>query len=370
MKQILSIFLTGALFIPMLQQITGRLTIRPLHGDIVIVERPALNWNNWIKGSYQQQADEYLKANYGCQPFFIRLNNQIQYSLFNKIKAKNVIEGKEGYLYEENYIKAYFGTDFIGDDSVSIRINNLIRLRDTLQKSGTELLIILAPGKGSFFPEYFPDNWKNVKKDRTNHEAYKTQLSKSNLHFIDMKTWIDGMKDTSRYPLFPKCGIHWSKYGEYLAADSLIKYINHNHLAKVGGMRLDKIEISEKNKDGDYDIGEGMNLLCDLNTYPMAYPKYDFDTISKEKNDRILMISDSYYWELFNKGMSDKSFGRGQFWFYNIQIYPDSYDHQLLTTDLDNYVTELSRNKLVILMSTDANLYRFPFNVDSYTFGK
>ena len=107
---------------------------------------------------------------------------------------------------------------------------------------------------------------------------------------------MDGMKGKSKYPLFPKCGIHWSKYGEYLAADSLIKFIRQYQLANVGGVEFEKVEMSATNNDGDYDIGEGMNLLFSLDTYPMAYPVYQFDSLNCEKNDRVLVISDSYYW--------------------------------------------------------------------------
>jgi hypothetical protein len=35
------------------------------------------------------------------------MNNQLAFSLFNKAKANGAVVGKENYLYEENYIKAY-----------------------------------------------------------------------------------------------------------------------------------------------------------------------------------------------------------------------------------------------------------------------
>jgi hypothetical protein len=80
---------------------------------------------------------------------------------------------------------------------------------------GKQVLVILAPGKASYFPEFIPDEMATITKLNTNYEGYKAELKESTVPFIDAHQWFRNMKDTSRYPLFPKCGIHWSKYGEY-----------------------------------------------------------------------------------------------------------------------------------------------------------
>ena len=66
----------------------------------------------------------------------------------------DVVIGKENYLYEKGYIDAFFGVDFIGHDSIAISAYKLKMIQDTLAKLNKTLLIILAPGKGDFFPEY------------------------------------------------------------------------------------------------------------------------------------------------------------------------------------------------------------------------
>lgn len=356
----MSILLVVLLLLPLTQQYLSFSTVKPLSGDIAEVQRPDFTWDSCIKGAYQQQRDEYWKANFGFQPFFIRLNNQVHYSIYNEIKAKNVIEGKNGYLYEANYIRALLGIDFIGNDLVKETTQDLQQLRTFLNANGSELLILLAPGKGSFYPEFIPEEYQKIAKQKTNYEAYLKALASTDIPTLDFKAWFEELKTEVNYPLFPQAGIHWSKYGEYRAADSLLRYINANQLAQVGKTKLKGIHLSNENKDGDYDIGEGMNLLWSLSTFPMAYPDYHF--VGDDKADRVLVISDSYYWGLFNRGMSKNCFGNGSFWFYNDGIYPESFESEIRTHDVD-YKKELLKNKLVIIVSTDANLYRFPFGV-------
>jgi hypothetical protein len=63
---------------------------------------------------------------------------------------------------------------------------------------------------------------------------------------------------------------------------------------------------------------------------------------------------------MFNYGFSRDLFGDGEFWYYNKQIYPDSYTTPLEVKDID-IRAKAEENDVIILLSTDANLYKFAF---------
>jgi hypothetical protein len=71
-------------------------------------------------------------------------------------------------------------------------------------------------------------------------------------------------------------------------------------------------------------------------------------------------VADSYYWGMFNYGFSRDLFGKGQFWFYNNEIYPESFYEQTLVGNVD-IKAEVEKNDFIVLMSTDANIYKFAF---------
>ena len=168
------------------------------------------------------------------------------------------------------------------------------------------------------------------------------------------------MKKSTPYPLFAKAGIHWSKYGEFLAADSLLQKISEIRNASMPNLVLDQVVVDEVNRDGDYDIGEGMNLLFDLPTFPMGYPQFHWDWDTSQTQQIVTFISDSYFWGMFNYGFSRDLFGDGEFWYYNKQIYPDSYESPIEVKDID-IRAKAEENDVIILLSTDANLYKFAF---------
>ncbi|MEZ5195368.1 MAG: hypothetical protein R2764_02890 [Bacteroidales bacterium] len=212
------------LLLPAFQQFTTIFKLEPLHGVIVEQELPALTKTDWFEGGFQQKMNTFIDQNYGFRPFFIRLFNQIDYSFFNKAHGAGIVIGKNKYLFESWYIWAYHGDRFIGEQKIRDNVRKLSAIRKKLKESGTELFIVLAPGKGHYYPEYIPDYMKKPVKE-TNNEYYEKILAEFDLPVFDANLWFLSLKDTIQYPLFPKTGTHWSDYAAVLASDSLLNFI-------------------------------------------------------------------------------------------------------------------------------------------------
>ncbi len=347
------------LLLPMLQAALTLFELKPLAGAVETVEKPTFTFTDWKTGDYQKAYEKYMTANFGFRSTMIRINNQKMYSLFSEAKANGVIIGKENYLFEKNYLKATLGTDYIGEKAIQTQVDKLKQIQDTLQQLNKNILMVFAPGKATFFPEYMPDYCKKQQRSKTNYKSYLAAMQLAQINFVDFNQWFVEMKPKSIYPLYGKAGIHWSKYGEYLAADSLIKVVGKLTKSPMTRLVLEKIEVKKENEQGDYDIGDGMNLLFPMNTYPMAYPTFHFEK-QKVAPPKVLFVADSFYWGMFNAGFSKEVFGDGQFWFYNQEIYPDSYITPKTVADI-NIQEEVEKNELVVLVCTDANLFKFAF---------
>jgi hypothetical protein len=358
------------LLLPMLQASLTIFKLEPLKGAIETFEKPDFTFETWKTGEFQKNYEKYLDNNFGFRSTFIRINNQQAYSFFNEAKANGVIIGKENYLFEKNYLKAYLGTDYIGEKAIESQVFKLKKIQDTLQKLNKDLLMIFAPGKGTFFPEYMPDYCAKQKRSKTNYAGYLSAMKSQKINYLDFNQWFLNMKSKSKYPLYGKAGIHWSKYGEYLAADSIIEVIGKMRKTAMTKLVLDKLEVKKTNEQGDYDIGEGMNLFFMMDTYPMAYPTFHYEKPkNKQKAPKVLVVSDSYFWGMFNAGISREVFDDGQFWFYNQEIYPDSYESPKNVNDI-NIQSEVEKNEVVVLICTDANLFKFAFGFVDQLYAK
>lgn len=331
---------------------------RPLSGGYEKAEKPKLTLNNWLDRGYQDSADRYVKLAEGAGPAFTRLGNQIRFSLFKSPSARFVIVGKDNFLYEENYIHTYYGEDYIGQDSISKTLDKLKFLQDTLHRLGHELVVLLCPGKGAFYPEYIPDKLRKPETTRTNMLGYVAGLPQHHINHIDFYTWFLGQKHRSPYPLFPKYGTHWSNYAEFLVADSISHYLGALMHRPMPRMTIKKIEMSSEPQGRDDDIAQGLNLWKSLEPYPMAYVKEkQIDTAAHMPAG--LVIADSFFWGGFGMGLNRLYFGDTDFWYYNEDWHRETGEPKKVS-DLD-LSKELQSHEVILIMFTDANAYRAGF---------
>jgi len=360
-KRLLFGGILAVISLPMIMTFFPLISIDPLNGFFAEPQRPQLSRDNWFTGQYQDSMELFINDKTGGRPFLVRINNQLDYSVFGKANVSNVVIGKEHYLYEQSYIDAYLGTDFIGRDSIAEKVRKLKTVSDTLMTRGIPLIVLLAPGKASFFPEYLPEGIK-AKRGRTNHSVYKEFLAQNNIFTLDFKTWFIEQKETSNYALFPKGGIHWSSYGEVLAADSLIRFLNQiTPNSQINTIRIKKIHPSRIAYNRDEDIEESMNLLLNLENNLMGYPEFEAIAHSAKKTTRVLTIADSYFWGMYDWGLSRNYFGNGSFWYYNKQMYPESFEKETFVQNLPDLAHEVEKNDAILLLFTDANLKDFAY---------
>ena len=86
----------------------------------------------------------------------------------------------------------------------------------------------------------------------------------------------------------------------------------------------------------------------------MAYPELQFESDKGKQRPAVLVISDSFYWGLFNFGIS-RSFNPGHFWFYNHEVYPKQLGVERTVKQL-KLLEEIARHDVVVIMATEATL--------------
>lgn len=350
----------GFLFLPMIQQFKKLVELKPLNGSYATIEEPVFKLNDWFEGKYQKNQEQYIDQEVGFRNFLVRTYNQIHYTLFDQARANNVIVGKENYLYDENYILAYLGRDFIGQKKIVDKVSKLQKISDTLRKQNIDIVVVFAPGKGSFFPEFIPESYEPSRKSITNHAAYSKELRKSDIHFLDLNTWFLSLKGKTNYPLFPKTGIHWSLYGEVLALDTLSDYVRAMRKTQLPKMIIDRVENPDTLRGTDDDIEKGMNLLFNIQDLKMGYPMLSFIENEKDTKLKVITVADSYYWGIFGQGLSGRIFVDEQFWYYNREIHSRFLPQSKLVQDV-NIRQEVEKRDVIVLLFTDSNLPNFAY---------
>lgn len=362
MKNILKyllVFLISIVFIiPIILRVL-KIEVKPLGGYIVKTEKPVFYKNMWLDGNYQKEYEKYFNQSILGREILVRIYNQIRFSLYKQSSIGYFVVGKEGYLYETDYIHAYLGEDYVHEEILADNIFKLKRLQDTLQQLNKELLIVLAAGKGTYFSEYIPDEYKINGKSKSNYDYYSEELPKNNINTIDFNKWFKSIKNTSEYSLFTKNGIHWSTYGSYMASDSLVKYISKMRKVDLPNFKLNGISKEKPEWSTDDDAEKAMNLMFKSKDINLGYPMYEIENIEK-RNTSLVTVSDSYFYGLLWTGIYDKIFVDSEFWYYFNDIDNTREDGKKKISEI-NVKEEVLKRDVVVIMGTEISLKHLGF---------
>lgn len=352
-KKALFILVPAVLLLPVFQKLFNLVDLFPLNGAFYTTPPPALSWQSWKTGEYQQQYEKNLNDSIGLKPFFVRAFNQMDFSLFSIPHAERVVVGKKDYLFEELYIKGVLGRDFIGNPVIDRRTKQLRELQEKLwRQKHILMLVIFTPDKGTFYEEYIPDRFLARPKRMSNYRWNKKKLEENQVNFIDFNDWFLRMKDTSRYILYPKTGIHWSSYGACLAADSLSRYLEIRLSARLPRIVRDSIWLSSTTRDRDADIWEGMNLMWRIPTPKMAYMTMHYDKPEGMVKPSALFIGDSFYFIWAYGGYIENLFSNSDFWYYDHDIYNGAVNTGRKVAQV-NLLNEIDRQNVIIFLQTN-----------------
>lgn len=361
---ILFILLSVLAFAPMVQEHLHVPHLKPLAGVTPEVKFPKLTWKTIQNGHFQRTTEHYIRQHYGYRPNTIRLYNQYLWDCYHKTYNKSMIAfGKEGWLYEPWFVEDYYhgGTYNQKKDSLTLAkaLNEeafrLYQLQHILEAYGTTLLVCQAPGKDKIYPEYLPDDTvTNRPKQLSARDHIAKHYKQLGINYINMEPWFLSMKDTTRFDLFPQKGTHWSNLAALYAADSLFRYIEAKQ-----GRPLNRLVIGapypDEPRKPDYDLEELLNLVRPLKKRPLYYADVQVEKVPQAVKPKLIVIGDSFYWNICTQVPMDSLFSTSAYWYYNSTVYFDSLHHH---TDEVDLVEELLSADAVMLLYSSTQLYK------------
>ena len=353
-KSTVFILVVAMLSLPAVQKAFKIFPTTALEGYFVPSSRQVFSLASFSTGEYQQKMTPHLDRTIGFHNELTRLFNQCDFSLFSIPHAARIIVGKDNCLQADYHIDAYLGRDFIGKRFIDDKVARLKFLQDWLwKKKGIRLLVIIAPGKGFYYPEAIPGRFLKGKRGITNNDYYAQRMVENGVNLIDFNRWMVSLKDTSRNILYPKTGVHWSTYGAFLCADSLTRYLEVKLGRAVPHVVLDSLVHEPVARRSDNDMYRVLNLMCAIGGPVMTYPVFHHEYSDTLPKPSALFISDSFYWNWHDNGIIKNTFRCEEMWYYDKEVYPMQRIRHTNTAliDLDQAV---SRQDVIILLETNA----------------
>jgi len=351
LKQILLIVIVLMLLFPAVQKRFGFIRSKSLSGVFSAVSKPTLSKSTWFNGSYQQQYRQYREDSTGFKPDFVRLYNQLDYSIFRIPHAERVIVGKGKELYASGYVRGYLGQDFPGITYIREKVRMLKYVQNYLAKNHhVFVVVVIPPDKGSLYPEAIPDRYLRMKRHETSRSYFVRLAKEAGINVLDFNPMFRAMKDTARYRLIPSSGVHWSDYGSFLAADSAVRYFKAKTGLTFPKLVLDSLEPSMFPRHNDDDINKTMNLIWPVAHDLLAYPHFHAEADTSHPKPAALFVADSFVWGWYDQPIIQNLFRNTEIWYYDKEIFPETFT-KVKTTRMVNLRESVERQDILALLT-------------------
>ena len=285
---------------------------------------PKIEENGTFNYNFGTEFDGWLGDRFWKRNELIAGSTYLRYLLAKNYSKNGVIEGKDGWLFEERVKRIPTSTD----------IKALKKLKKFCDKNGIKLFVIISPKSYDIYPEYYPEETDTTIPWHTHfHKFYK-------LGFPVVESVESMKKAKSGDKLFFKKDHHWTDLGASVAYQDFVKELQKVYPDFPSYNPLD-FEVSYLDQRYSYKRNEtSVNSLCKKwgIDYPLLcaseqYPYYQHKcNVKKEVIEQPLK-----YHKYTNKnGYPLKVFLIGKSQSFILEIFFRAYIKELLRIDMNN----------------------------------
>jgi len=248
-----------------------------LVGTFPDAPRPDFTIQDWLNHRFQDSASKWFSRYFGARGLFVKLGNQVNYSLFDTSYMNNqsIIIGKQSQLYEAPYINDYCKlVRPMPLELVEARVKKIAETQDRLGKHGIAFVLLITPSKAAIYPEFIPDIFcSSPKPTNRDYENFVPLLDQYKINYIDGHTITLAAKAREPAPVFTQGGTHWNYLGAYYTVERLLTMIEALTSQSIGRLSLQHLEIDHKpSVKEDKDLADLLNLISPPYNYLVPHP--------------------------------------------------------------------------------------------------
>jgi hypothetical protein len=281
----------------------------PLKGAVEAPPAVIWTWRSLRSGALANSIGTWFDANVGLRSFWVRLDNQVNYTLFGELAKRTqgtvLIAGPGDWLFEKQYIDYATTPGSLADQELTRRIERMRRVEAKLARRSIPLVYMVAPSKVEVYPENVPAALLAANPpDRTStrYEQAQAPLHNSGISFIDGPNLFRRWKQERVRDLFARSGTHWS-YASALRIWEEIRAEMNPRLARPIPAFATIPTKPDRPGPGDSDLLNLANLLCSRPYQhplikPLIKPQAD---IPAQRLPKLLWVHDSFGWALIEE---------------------------------------------------------------------
>jgi len=285
---------------------------------------PRATLRDWLEGDFQTAADQWWKERFGLRFFFVKLDNQIDFWLWDRIwEGSSVVFGKDGWLYERAYIQGYCRLREPSDpELVRSDLTGVRALQDAFDARGIPFVLLVTPSKAAVYPEYIPAEYCTPHEGAGyDYEVYHDLLDELGIRWVDGYVLTQAAKPLwPDVTLFAKGGIHWNNLGAYYSAVALLEAIRPLTDRTIPPLVLGDVPVDHHPNRYDRDLVDFQNLLFADTDFPAPHPHITMQRPA-DRGVRVALVGMSFLEQIAMIFAESGGFDRvDHYWYYHHDV--------------------------------------------------
>jgi hypothetical protein len=200
----------------------------PRHRTTVANENRTLaSWPTHASRDFTHAFERAFADRFGARGALLKLHNHVLVRVFDVSPARNVLLGRDGWLYfkgeEGTSFDRYFrGTPRFDDADIARIVAELSRRHAWLAAHGIAYVVTIAPDKATIYPEHLP-RWATRTASQAPLDRLSIALRAAGVPYVDLREPLRAAKTRER--VYYMTDSHWNYLGARVAYGALMTAI-------------------------------------------------------------------------------------------------------------------------------------------------
>ncbi|MBQ9907551.1 MAG: hypothetical protein IJM46_12375 [Oscillospiraceae bacterium] len=225
----------------------------------VLAAKPALHQEDGsFNRDYLPEFDAWFSDSFGLRTQLVTAYSKLTGTIFGVSTEKDVIIGKDGWLYYTPTVPDATGVRTLSDTEMQHIVYNMRMMQDYCEAHGAKLIFAAAPNKASIYPEHLPARYLQT-GGQNNLDALHEALAQTGLTVCD---WRNALQSAAKDRLlYHKTDTHWNGDGAMLGYQTLMQTLRLDDFGFADSARTetcdwngdlwDMLSPAEKNPDAN-----------------------------------------------------------------------------------------------------------------------
>lgn len=181
------------------------------------------NWN----AHFFDELGTWFSEHFAFRSEMVTAYGDLTRSVFSTSSEKDVIVGKDGWLYYTPTVSDITGVRTASDTDIRHMTKTLQLLRDYANAHDTAFLFACAPDKGEIYPQYLPARYLQT-GGQNNLDLLHDALKQADIPYCDLRGTLRNAAAERENLIYHKLDTHWNNDGAMIGYQAMMASLKLN----------------------------------------------------------------------------------------------------------------------------------------------